>query len=76
MTKDQFIFHMETQKTFEFLYDNCKYIITNDKNSKGEGSILFGLLYDTPQKFASLPDFWNNAKIGIQQLHNILETFF
>ena len=46
MTKEQFIFLIETQKPFEFTYNNVVYNMTYDKNEKGEKVIVFGRLYE------------------------------
>ena len=46
MTKEQFIFLIETQKPFEFTYNNVVYNMTYDKNEKGETIIVFGRLYE------------------------------
>ena len=46
MTKEQFIFLIETQKPFEFTYNNIVYNMTYDKNEKGENVIIFGRLYE------------------------------
>jgi len=65
---------METQKVFDFKYDDNKYNITNNKNFAGNGDITFNQLYDKPIHFASLSEFWSNAKLGVHELRYIIEN--
>lgn len=62
MTKEQFIFLIETQKPFEFTYNNVVYNMTYDKNEKGETIIVFGRLYEG-KKYKSAGELLNNARI-------------
>lgn len=62
MTKEQFIFLIETQKPFEFTYNNIVYNMTYDKNEKGENVIIFGRLYEG-KKYNSAGELLNNARI-------------
>lgn len=62
MTKEQFIFLIETQKPFEFTYNNVVYNMTYDKNEKGENVIIFGRLYEG-KKYNSAGELLNNARI-------------
>ena len=62
MTKEQFIFLIETQKPFEFTYNNVVYNMTYDKNEKGEKVIVFGRLYEG-KKYKSVGELLNTARI-------------
>lgn len=62
MTKEQFIFLIETQKPFEFTYNNIVYNMTYDKNEKGENVIIFGRLYEG-KKYNNAGELLNNARI-------------
>lgn len=62
MTKEQFIFLIETQKPFEFTYNNVVYNMTYDKNEKGEKVIVFGRLYEG-KKYKSAGELLNTARI-------------
>ena len=62
MTKEQFIFLIETQKPFEFTYNNVVYNMTYDKNEKGEKVIVFGRLYEG-KKYKSSGELLNTARI-------------
>ena len=62
MTKEQFIFLIETQKPFEFTYNNVVYNMTYDKNEKGETIIVSGRL-DEGKKYKSAGELLNNARI-------------
>ena len=55
MTKEQFIFLIETQKPFEFTYNNVVY-------KKGEKVIVFGRLYEG-KKYKSAGELLNTARI-------------
>ena len=73
MTKEQFIFLIETQKPFEFTYNNVVYNMTYDKNEKGEKVIVFGRLYEgideletllyEGKKYKSAGELLNTARI-------------
>ena len=62
MTKDDFIFLIETRKNMEFSYNGKTYNLTYDKNNKGELEIIFGRLYEG-KKYSSLGELLNTAKI-------------
>jgi len=62
MTKDQFIYLIETKQEFEFSYKGKTYNMTYDKDDKGKTYIVFGQLYEGV-KYESVGELLNNARI-------------
>lgn len=62
MTKDEFIFLIETRREYEFTYRGINYNLTYDKDDSGKSYIVFGQRYEG-KRFESLGEFMNTAKV-------------
>jgi len=62
MTKDQFIYLIETKQEFEFTYKGKTYNMTYDKDDSGKMLIIFGQLYEGV-KYESVGELLNTARI-------------
>ena len=71
MTRDEFLFLIQTEKPYEFTFDGVKYNITYDKDGFGKTCIVFGLLYEG-KKYDSYGELMNNAKVGNHFFREIL----
>ncbi len=72
MTKDDFLFLIETKKDLEFKYNNKTYHLTYDKNSSGQTVIRFGELYEE-KEFDCVGELLNHAKVENHFFKNMLE---
>ena len=71
MTRDEFLFLIQTEKPYEFTFCGVKYNITYDKDRSGNTGIVFGPLYEG-KKYDSYGDFMNNAKVDNHFFREIL----
>jgi len=71
MTRDEFLFLIQTEKPYEFTFDGVKYNITYDKDGSGKTCIVFGRLYEG-KKYDSYGELMNNAKVGNHFFREIL----
>ena len=74
MTKDDFLFLVETETIHDFVYKGKTYTITYDKNSDGRKWIVFGDIADK-QKYDSVGEFLNKAKIENHFFKDMLDIF-
>ena len=74
MTKDDFIFLVETQTPHEFIYKGKIYNMTFDKAADGSTIIVFGPIFEG-EKFASIGEFLNKAKIENHFFKDMLDIF-
>lgn len=74
MTKDDFLFLIETQTIREFKYKDEIYRLSYDKNSDGKNIIKFGRLYEET-KYDSVGELLNNAKIQNHFFKDMLDIF-
>lgn len=74
MTKDDFIFLIETKTVHEFVYKGVVYNLTYDKDKDGKDLIIFGRLYEG-QKYHSVGEFLNTAKIENHFFKDMLDIF-
>lgn len=71
MTKEDFLFILNTKKEFEFKYNGLAYNITYGSDKKGD-YIAFGRLYE-PVRYYSFSEIMNEAKIENHFFREILE---
>lgn len=74
MTKDDFLFLIETQTIREFTYKNEIYRLSYDKSPAGKTIINFGRLYEET-KYESVGELLNNAKIQNHFFKDMLDIF-
>lgn len=74
MTKDDFLFLIETQTIREFTYKNEIYRLSFDKNPAGNNIIKFGRLYEE-KSYDSAGELLNNAKIQNHFFKDMLDIF-
>ena len=74
MTKDDFLFLVETETIHDFLYKGKTYTITYDKSPDGCKCIIFGDIADK-QKYDSVGEFLNKAKIENHFFKDMLDIF-
>ena len=74
MTKDDFLFLVETETIHDFLYKGKTYTITYDKSPDGRKWIIFGDIADK-QKYDSVGEFLNKAKIENHFFKDMLDIF-
>ncbi|MBR5646464.1 MAG: hypothetical protein IKX23_07505 [Treponema sp.] len=74
MTKDDFIFLIETKTEHEFVYKGKIYNLTYDKTDDGKTMIVFGPLFEG-QKYSSIGEFLNKAKIDNHFFKDMLDIF-
>ena len=74
MTKDDFLFLVETETIHDFLYKGKTYTITYDKSPDGRKLIIFGDISDK-QKYDSVGEFLNKAKIENHFFKDMLDIF-
>ena len=74
MTKDDFLFLVETETIHDFLYKGKTYTITYDKSPDGRKWIVFGDIADK-QKYDSVGEFLNKAKIENHFFKDMLDIF-
>ena len=74
MTKDDFLFLVETETIHDFIYKGKTYTITYDKTADGKKQIIFGDLADK-QKYDSTGEFLNKAKIENHFFKDMLDIF-
>lgn len=74
MTKDDFLFLIETQTIREFTYKNEIYRLSYDKTPTGKTIINFGRLYEET-KYDSVGELLNNAKIQNHFFKDMLDIF-
>lgn len=72
MTKEKFLFLIETKQEFEFSYKGKTYNMTYDKDDKGNTVIVFGQLYEGV-RYESVGDLLNNAQIENHYFKNMLD---
>lgn len=71
MTKNDFIFLIETKKPYEFTFNNVNYNITYGKDEKGE-YIAFGERY-FQKKYYSYGELMNNAWVENHYFKELIE---
>ena len=71
MTRDEFLFLLQTEKPYEFEFCGKKYNITYDRDSSGKTWIVFGRLYEG-KRYASYGELMNNAKVENHFFREIL----
>ena len=74
MTKDDFLFLVETETIHDFVYKGKTYTITYDKRTDGRKLIIFGDIADK-QKYDSVGEFLNKAKIENHFFKDMLDIF-
>ncbi len=74
MTKDDFLFLVETKTPHEFIYKGKIYNMTFDKAADGSTQIVFGPLFEG-EKFSSTGEFLNKAKIENHFFKDMLDIF-
>ena len=74
MTKDDFLFLVETETIHDFVYKGKTYTITYDKRTDGRKWIIFGDIADK-QKYDSVGEFLNKAKIENHFFKDMLDIF-
>lgn len=74
MTKDDFIFLIETQTIREFSFNNSIYRLSYDKDKQGKIIINFGKQYEEI-KYNSVGELLNNAKIENHFFKDMLDIF-
>ncbi|MCR5437396.1 MAG: hypothetical protein K6E97_10080 [Treponema sp.] len=74
MTKDEFLFLIETRTEHEFVYKGKIYNLTYDKTDDGKTQIVFGPLFEG-QKYNSTGEFLNKAKIENHFFKDMLDIF-
>lgn len=74
MTKDDFLFLIQTKTVREFNYKGVIYNLTFDKDEKGNDLIVFGRLYEG-QKYKSVGEFLNTCKIENHFFKDMLDIF-
>ena len=74
MTKDDFLFLVETETIHDFVYKGKTYTITYDKSPDGHKLIVFGDIADK-QKYDSVGEFLNKAKIENHFFKDMLDIF-
>lgn len=74
MTKDDFLFLLETQTIREFTYKNEIYRLSYDKKSDGKTIIKFGRLYEETE-YESAGELLNNARIQNHFFKDMLDIF-
>ncbi len=74
MTKDDFLFLVETQTPHEFLYKGKLYNLTYDKAADGSTIIVFGPLYQG-SRYNSVGEFLNKARIENHFFKDMLDIF-
>lgn len=74
MTKDDFLFLVETETIHDFVYKGKTYTITYDKSTDGRKLIVFGDIADK-QKYDSVGEFLNKAKIENHFFKDMLDIF-
>lgn len=62
MTKEEFIYLIETKQNLEFSYNGKTYNLTYDKDESGNQILIFGQLYEG-KKYDSIGELLNEAKI-------------
>lgn len=71
MTKEDFLFLVNTKKEFEFKYNGLAYNITYGSDKKGD-YIALGRLHE-PVRYYSFSEIMNEAKIENHFFREILE---
>lgn len=74
MTKDEFLFLIETKTAHEFSYKGKIYNLTYDKSDDGKTVIVFGPLFEG-QRYSSTGEFLNQAKIENHFFKDMLDIF-
>ena len=74
MTKDDFLFLVETETIHDFIYKGRTYTITYDKGSDGRKWIVFGDIADKT-RYDSVGEFLNKAKIENHFFKDMLDIF-
>ena len=74
MTKDDFLFLVETETIHDFVYKGKTYTITYDKSPDGRKCIVFGDIADK-QKYDSVGEFLNKEKIENHFFKDMLDIF-
>ncbi|MCR5723591.1 MAG: hypothetical protein K6G80_00735 [Treponema sp.] len=72
MTLDSFRFKINVQQPLEFFYRSKTYNMTYGTDDEGS-YIAFGRLYDTPEKYRSVGELLNNAKVENSFLREVLQ---
>ena len=72
MTKDELIFLINTQKSFEFSYNGKNYNLTYDKEGNQQ-YIIFGQTFQG-ERFKSFGEFYNNAKVENHFFREMLDV--
>ena len=74
MTKDDFLFLVETETIHDFVYKGKTYTITYDKSPDGRKLIVFGDIADKT-RYDSVGEFLNKAKIENHFFKDMLDIF-
>ncbi len=72
MTKDEFVFLINTKKELEFSYKGKNYNLTYDRDDRGQDLIVFGERFQG-KKYSSLGEFLNEARIENHFFREMLE---
>ncbi len=74
MTKDDFLFLVETKTPHEFIYKGKIYNMTFDKAADGSTIIVFGPLFEG-ERYDSVGEFLNKARIENHFFKDMLDIF-
>lgn len=72
MTKNDFIFLIETRQPLEFTYNGKVYNLTYDNDKDGNMVIVFGQLYEGV-RYSSIGELLNTAKIENHYFREMLD---
>jgi len=72
MTKNDFIFLIETRQPLEFTYNGKVYNLTYDNDKDGNLVIVFGQLYEGV-RYSSIGELLNTAKIENHYFREMLD---
>ena len=73
MTKDDFIFMINTKRELEFNFNGKNYNLTYDRDDKGSDFIVFGERFQG-KRYSSIGDLLNEAKIENHYFREMLDT--
>lgn len=73
MTKEDFLYLIETKQPFEFSYHGKTYNMTYDKDEKGQTILIFGQLYEG-KRYSSVGEFLNTARIENHFFKDMMDT--
>lgn len=72
MTRDDFLFILETTRYFEFTCDNQKYITRIEKDENGNLVYLFGIEYEEALHFNSFTHLMADGRCGNHYLKDVI----